>query len=330
MGDKIYLDPKTLIGDRRSFSEDSLDISANILNCPYNSVEVAKIINQSKEADMGFASKYGARYSENHMGCGEARLIRMIDSIESAPEKSLIVIEEPETALHQDAQHNLAVYFLQVCKRKRHQIIITTHSPTITDVMPIEARKKTERSISGTIVEDNPTIAEIVADLTNGHQKTILIHVEDEFSQKLLREIIRKFSPELSGAVSIAAVGDKGAVLNAVRYTRKHKNIKAIGIRDEQSSANASDFIFAYPTDLPPEKEVFSAPIVREFLSNQYHIDFSNIPRTVKDHHYYSDRISRQCDIDIPAIEVQCIQAYLESQKSEKFSSLLNAIKAAC
>ena len=88
------------------------------MGTPYDCVEVAKIINQSKEAEMGFASKFGATYSENHMGCGEARLIRMIDSIESAPEKSLIVIEEPETALHQDAQHNLALYFLRVCKRK--------------------------------------------------------------------------------------------------------------------------------------------------------------------------------------------------------------------
>lgn len=105
---------------------------------------------------MGFASRFGARYSENHMGCGEGRLIRMIDAIENAPEKSLIVIEEPETALHQDAQHNLAVYFLQVCLRKKHQIIVTTHSPTIVDVMPMEARKKVERTATGTTVEDNP------------------------------------------------------------------------------------------------------------------------------------------------------------------------------
>ena len=106
------------------------------------------------------------RYSENHMGCGQGRLIRMIDAIENAPEQSLIVIEEPETALHQDAQHNLAIYFLEVCKRKRHQIIVTTHSPTIVDAMPMEARKKTERTSYGTTVENNPTIAEIVSDWT--------------------------------------------------------------------------------------------------------------------------------------------------------------------
>ena len=181
MGDRIYLDPKTSVWEKRDFSERSLSYSAEILGSPYNSVEVATIINQTKAAEMGFATRFGARYSENHMGCGEGRLIRMIDAIENAPEKSLIVIEEPETALHQDAQHNLAIYFLQVCKRKRHQIIVTTHSPSIVDVMPMEARKKVERTITGTVVEDNPTIAEIVADLSNGHQKSLLIYVEDEF-----------------------------------------------------------------------------------------------------------------------------------------------------
>ncbi len=330
MGDRIYLDPKTFIGEKRNFSEDSLRISAEILGTPYDCVEVAKIINQSKEAEMGFASKFGATYSENHMGCGEARLIRMIDSIESAPEKSLIVIEEPETALHQDAQHNLALYFLRVCKRKRHQIIVTTHSPAIVDVMPMEARKKTERTMSGTIVEDNPTIAEIVADLTNGHQKNILVYVEDEFSKKLFREMVRKFAPELYQAISIAAVGDKGDVLNAVRYTRKHKNINALGIRDEEKTACAAEFIFSYPTNLPPEKEVFSNQAVSDFLLHQYRICLADIINTVKDHHEYADRISHQCDVDEATIEVQCIQAYISNQGIERFLPLISAIKAQC
>ena len=330
MGDRIYLDPKTFIGEKRNFNQNSLSLAAEILDSPYSTVEVAKIINQSKEAEMGFACKYGARYSENHMGCGEARLIRMIDSIENAPEKSLIVIEEPETALHQDGQHNLAVYFLQVCKRKRHQIIITTHSPTIIDVMPIEARKKIERTSVGTIVEDNPTIAEIIADLTNGHQKSLLIYVEDTFSEKLLREIVRRFAPELFNAISIAAVGDKVEVSKAVKYTRMHKGVRAIGIRDEAHTACTKEFLFAYPTNLSPEKEVFSSRSVAEFLFSQYRINFMDIASTVKDHHKYTERISRQCDIDISTIEVQCIQAYISSQSATKFSSLLNAIKALC
>ena len=264
------------------------------------------------------------------MGCGEGRLIRMIDAIENAPEQSLIVIEEPETALHQDAQHNLAIYFLEVCKRKRHQIIVTTHSPTIVDAMPMEARKKTERTSYGTTVENNPTIAEIVSDLSDGHQKSLLIYVEDEFSKKLLIEIVRKFAPELSKALSIAAVGDKGDVLQAVRYTQKHKGVKSIGIRDEKHTANTTELIFSYPSDKAPEQEVFCNQVVSEFLFTQYHINFSDILAAVKDHHEYAGRISQQCDVDAATIEVQCIQTYILHQDVSKFLPLINGIKSQC
>ena len=330
MGDRIYLDPKTSVGPRREFSEGSLGVSAEILGSEYNAVEVATIINQTKAAEMGFASRFGARYSENHMGCGEGRLIRMIDAIENAPEKSLIVIEEPETALHQDAQHNLAVYFLKVCLRKKHQIIVTTHSPAIVDVMPMEARKKVERTSTGTVVEDNPTIAEIIADLSNGHQKTLLIYVEDKFSKKLLVEVLRKFAPELLKAISIADVGDKGDVLQAVRYTRKHKGIKTIGIRDEAKTASEQDLMFAYPSNKAPEQEVFMNQFVIDFLLQQYRINFSEIMRITKDHHEYANKIAQQCDVSVDTIEVQCIQKYITHQESAKFSSLIGQIRKNC
>ncbi len=329
MGDRIYLDPKTCISERRSFSSTARKLSADILGTQYNSVEVATISNQSRKAEMGFASRFGARYSENHMGCGEARLIRMIDAMESAPEKSLIVIEEPETALHQDAQHNLAVYFLEVCKRKRHQIIVTTHSPTIVSVMPLEARKKVERTTSGTIVENNPTIAEIIADLSDGHQKSLLLYVEDEFSKKLLIEIIRKFSPELTNAVSIAAVGDKGDVLHAVQYTRKH-NVKAIGIRDEQHTANEPDYVYAYPSEKAPELEIFGDSAVSSFLNEHYNIDIASELFDVENYHKISECLASKCYVDRSTIEVQCIQAYIAHQSDKKFSQLIHAIKSQC
>ena len=194
----------------------------------------------------------------------------------------------------------------------------------------MEARKKVERTSEGTAVEDNPTIAEIIADLSNGHQKSLLIYVEDEFSKKLLVEVVRKFAPELFNAISIAPVGDKGAVLQAVRYTRKHKGIKTIGIRDESKTASEQDLMFAYPSNAAPEREVFQNQFVSDFLYQQYHIDLSETIRAVKDHHEYSNRIAQLCNVGIDTIEVQCIQAYVRHQESSKFIPLINQIKKYC
>lgn len=196
--------------------------------------------------------------------------------------------------------------------------------------MPIEARKKTERAISGTTVENNPTIAEIISDLSNGNQKLLLVYVEDEFSKKLLIEIIRKSAPTLLKALSIAPVGSKEAVLHAVRYTRKHKDIKCIGIRDEQSSACAKENVFAYPSDKAPEEEIFRSKPVSEFLLSQYQSNFLETLDAADDHHEYANQISRQCDVDKATIEVQCIQAYVSNQDISKFAPLLDNIKKQC
>ena len=330
MGDRIYLDPKTSISRERSFSQVSINKSIDILGTPYNTVEVATIINQSKEAEMSFASRFGAKYSVNHMGCGEGRLIRMFDAIENAPDRSLVVIEEPETALHQDAQYNLAVYFLEVCKRKKHQIIITTHSPAIVEAMPMEARKKIQRTSQGTTIENNPTIAEIVSDLSNGHKKSHLIYVEDAFSKRILIEILRQFAPELLRAVSIADVGNKDDVLQAVRYTIKHTGVSAIGIRDEAPTASNDEPIFAYPFVNAPEKEIFHNLKTQEYLLKQYKIDFREEIPPSEDHHNYSESLSKKCRIDKSTIETQCIQAYLAGQDYTVFDPLLSKIKENC
>lgn len=70
--------------------------------------------------------------------------------------------------------------------------------------MPMCARKKIRRTSTGTEVEDNPSIQEILADLSNGHHKSFLVYVEDEFSKKLLIELIRRFKPKLLNATSVA------------------------------------------------------------------------------------------------------------------------------
>ena len=46
------------------------------------------------------------------MGFGEGRVLYIVDKLESAPQQSLFVLEEPETSLHENAQYELAKYLL--------------------------------------------------------------------------------------------------------------------------------------------------------------------------------------------------------------------------
>lgn len=194
----------------------------------------------------------------------------------------------------------------------------------------MSARKKISRTNSGTVVENNPSIQEIIADLSNGHHKSFLIYVEDSFSQKMLIELVRNFKPELLNAISVAPVGDKDDVKWAVKKTSLHKDLTVIGVRDEDHTKDISQKIFAYPTDLPPEKEVFSSPAVSKYLQGKYGVCVSEVLGSVKDHHDYSGHIADICRVGKETIEVQSIQAFVESKEADKYKAFVEDITKEC
>ena len=79
-------------------------------------------------------------YSEANMGYGEGRTQYLISAIESLPDKSLILIEEPETSLHPSAQFKFGSYLVDVANRRKHQILMTTHSTLLLSSLPDKSR----------------------------------------------------------------------------------------------------------------------------------------------------------------------------------------------
>jgi predicted ATPase len=101
---------------------------ARILNHPYEDVHFQRVSHGKRTSELAMLVKNGRQYSENNMGFGEGRVLHLVSLMEEAPAKSLFVLEEPETSLHEEAQHRLIHYFFDVCERRGHQIIFSTHS----------------------------------------------------------------------------------------------------------------------------------------------------------------------------------------------------------
>lgn len=82
-----------------------------------------------------------ASYSEAFAGSGEMVVVRLVQEVMKAPENSLILLDDPEVSLHPGAQERLKYFLLDQIKMKRHQIIITSHSPSIIKDLPTKAIK---------------------------------------------------------------------------------------------------------------------------------------------------------------------------------------------
>ncbi|MCK7576485.1 MAG: ATP-binding protein [Chromatiales bacterium] len=145
----IYGGINIKITEKRALDNDVVTKMARIIGHKYDSVNFQGVSHRGKELEIGIASRLGNSYSENNMGFGEGRILYTVDLLETSPEQSLFVLEEPETSLHESAQHEFAKYLLDVCNRRHHQIVLSTHSSVIINALPSEARKLLLRDESG-------------------------------------------------------------------------------------------------------------------------------------------------------------------------------------
>lgn len=324
----IYKPGSFTVGTKRIISDEIKSQVSSILNNLYDEVAFQAISHRNRTIELGLVQKYGYAYSENNMGFGEGRLMYMIDLFENEPDNSLFVLEEPETSLHEDAQYKFIKYLMDVCDRKKHQIILSTHSSIILDALPPEGRKFIIRDINGVKILDRVSASRAKSILTDGNAKALIICVEDNFAFLKLQEAIRKLRPGLLSSLKISPMGDTKAVADTVKLLRG-MNIKAIGIRDADVGENTTEKLFKLPGTLPPEKEVYEKPDVQAALNLKYNI---NIPvifsgTTDIDHHNYGEILSKKACCSEEAMHLDAINAYFNAVGINVFDNLMTIIE---
>lgn len=164
----------------------------------------------------------GNDYSQFHFGAGEASIIEMVNSIESAPENSLVLIEEIENGLHPLATTKMVEYLIDVAKRRKQQVIFTTHSEHALKMLPPEA---IWACIDGSAYQGKLSI-ESLRSLTGTYEKDRAIFVEDDFARDLCTEIIRQYAPQLFDRVEVHKAGGFPYVVEVVDHHNNNPSIK--------------------------------------------------------------------------------------------------------
>ena len=125
-------------------------------------------------------------YSDAFAGSGESAAAILIHNIMQAPERSLILLDEPETSLHPRAQQRILEFIAHQAVRKSLQVVIATHSIYFAQKLPQKAIRVLVREKAGFVaIKDSYSADEAlheVATLTPG--KTIL--VEDERAKRIV------------------------------------------------------------------------------------------------------------------------------------------------
>lgn len=300
-----------------------------ILGQQYDELHFQGIRHGRKEAELGIASRFGASYSENNMGFGEGRTFYTVDLLESAPDRSLFVIEEPETSLHEHAEHELAKYFIDVCNRKQHQIILTTHSDRILNALPAEARLMLFRDNNGVSSYERLSSTRARAVLSLGEQRDLVVFVEDDFASSLLSEMIRRVDRRLLKSINIQPVGDARAVMKAVKLMDKiGKN--SLAVRDGDIGESPKEKLYSFPGAMPPEKEVYHSLRVKQMAMSEFGLDIDNVLalRNATDHHKFTECLASEASMNEDHFRIVAINHYLDEIGEDAYSGLIEKIKS--
>ena len=190
-------------------------------------------------------------YSQFHFGAGEASIIDMVIKLEGAQDNALILIEEIENGLHPLATRKMVEYLFDVAKRKKCQIIFTTHSEYALDVLPPKA---IWGCIDGVAYQGKLTIESLRA-LTGTVAKDRAVFVEDEFAADLCSEVVRQYAPELLDQVEIHKAGGFPYVVEVLKHhnanpTIKHKAVAVID-GDNPPLGEPNEYVIELPEGAP-------------------------------------------------------------------------------
>lgn len=292
-----------------------------ILNRPYD--KIFKISAPNLDDFFGVSHK-GSNYSQLSMGAGEQRLLRILSAIEFATKDSLILIDEIDLLLHDDALDRLIRLITNYAndKERKLQVIFTTHRDIVLK-KKYEINVKYLMALDGeTKVLEKPT-PDLIESITGECPKLINIYVEDRFSEELASRVARElgifrkvsfvhYGPArnafvMAGAASIKKQSNSIFVLDGDEYAlddQKNKQISSIvtgsdpKMKDARTDALKKIAQYNIPLGKSPEQHIHEtivglekAHIPAELL--EYYKSLKSIAAVLNKHDYIDSAVEK-------------------------------------
>jgi predicted ATPase len=326
-------DDRLILRHKTEIQKTVLEKISTILLCNYEIAHQNTLRRPYARRSMALLSarrRTGEEYSEANMGSGEARLYDLVTRIECLPEKSLILIEEPETALHPSAQFELGCYLVEVSKRRGLQIVITTHSEYILLALPQKSRVFLKREAKGTVPVPGIGVRQAMCHMGNLEIPALYIFVEDDVAEAIVTELLRRHDADFGKTVRCIIAGDTNRI-QAMMDVFQDQRFPVCAVRDGDIGPNKELKMFSLFGDEAPEKEIFKSATFRSTFTTTHQVDFDAVDianRGLPNHHKWFDVLETQMARKRPEILTIAAAAYLDGVLENERVRLVEQIKA--
>lgn len=174
--------------DSENISDENLSYLSHVLGRPYESARFAR--SDVSKHSVGLFKRSFGEFSQYHQGAGEDATLDLFRILESIPPTSLLIIDEVEASLHPKAQRRLIDFLMKLSRKKRCQIVVSTHSPYILEQLPQEARVLLVPGTQGTNVIYGASVEFAMSRMDDPVHPEMAVYVEDREAEIWLREIL--------------------------------------------------------------------------------------------------------------------------------------------
>jgi predicted ATPase len=217
--------------------QDALETLSYLTQIKFSSARVYVLEESEEERPFFEVSTAYNSYDSRTMGLGELAGFYIWWSLERASDRTLLLLEEPESFLSPACQQALAAILVSYVVRKRACIIATTHSP--------EMIKQANRNCLHFGYRENglAKFGEASESLlrTVGIISSIdsILLFEDRSAQSFARLWLRHFNRIIASAIEYVAMEGDGNILRALEVLpRQLKAVQIVGVLDGDMEKN--------------------------------------------------------------------------------------------
>lgn len=189
-------------GDRSQIAA----IAAKVIGKPYNDFDAY----EHTKYTLPVASANGISYSGFNMGAGEGSVFEILAAVFGAGEGALLVIDEIELGLHEQAQVRLISELKELCKSRKCQIICSTHSHAILRSLPPEGRFHVERLSGKTFITPGASPDFACGKMGRPDAYELDVFTEDHVAVEILQAAL---PADIRSRVNIKSIGSHAAVV---------------------------------------------------------------------------------------------------------------------
>jgi predicted ATPase len=228
--DRAFSSNGALVAGKNALSDAPEDLSAEVLAVVRNIVGKdylsGRLVRHRLYETWGDSVRFSTtagNYTEANAGSGETAVVMIARLFEKAPMHSLLLLDEPETSLHPGAQVRLLEYILNQTKKKKLQVVISTHAPALIKHLPSSSVKVLRSATDGLVrVTENVAAEDAFYEIGEEFVPGCNIVVEDRLAKALLEAIAAKKGAAFAANVHIrfGPGGDSAMKQDAVVYIK--------------------------------------------------------------------------------------------------------------